>query len=327
MLDILGYLPAKRKATPSGWISFNAVCCAHNGSTADRRSRGGLKVSEQGWGYHCFNCNYTANFILGRSVSFKARRLLGWIGVPDAEIDALNLESLRHRSIHGIIDDRQRMINTLANIRFEEQELPAFSELLTSEDHRRQYLRSRCVPDDYPVMIQDHPEKSWRHRDSVTIPFTYDDRIVGYTQRFLDDRTPKYISASQPGYVFGTELQHSDWTNVIVVEGIFDALCISGLAVMHSTISDEQARLIRSLGKEITVVPDQDLAGMELVDRAVELGWAVSMPPWPDDVKDVNDSVVRYGRLATVLTIFENRETSRIKIELRKKNLVKRLRS
>jgi hypothetical protein len=35
--------------------------------------------------------------------------------------------------------------------------------------------------------------------------------------------------------------------------------------------------------------------------------------------------VMRYGRLATVLTIFENRETSRIKIELRKKQLVNRL--
>ena len=327
MLDILGYLPAKRKVTPSGWISFNAVCCQHNGSTADKRTRGGLKPTEQGWSYHCFNCNYTASFILGRSVSFKARRLLGWLGVQDAEIDVLNLESLRHRSVYGILDDRQRMFNTLADIQFEEQELPALSELLTGEDLRREYLRLRRVPDDYPVMIQDHPEKAWKHRPSVIIPFTYDDCIVGHTQRFLDDRMPKYISNSQPGYVFGTDLQHADWTHVIVVEGIFDALCIGGLAVMHSTISDHQARLIRSLGKEITVVPDQDLPGMELVDRAVELGWAVSMPPWPDDIKDVNDSVVRYGKLATVLTIFENRETSKIKIELRKKNLVKRLRS
>ena len=328
MLDVLQYLPAKRKATPSGWVSFNAVCCQHNGAgTADRRSRGGLKPTEQGWSYHCFNCNYTASFILGRTVSFKARRLLGWLGVPDAEIDVLNLESLRHRSIHGILDDRQRMFNTLADIQFEEQELPALSELLTSEDPYRDYLRQRCVPDDYPVMIQDHPERAWKHRPSVIIPFTYDDRVVGHTQRFLDNRMPKYITDSQPGYVFGTDLQHNNWTNAIVVEGIFDALSISGLAVMHNTISDEQARLIRSLGKEITVVPDQDSAGMELVDRAVELGWAVSMPPWPDDVKDVNDSVVRYGQLATMLTIFENRNTSRIKIEMRKKQLVKRIRN
>ena len=323
MLDILGYLPAKRKATPSGWVSFNAVCCAHNGSTADRRSRGGLKPTESGWSYHCFNCNYTASFILGRLVSFKARRLLSWMGVPDAEIDALNLESLRHRSIHGIIDDRQRTFDILADIKFEEQELPPLTELLTDDNEFREYLRNRQVPEDYPALIFKNHQN---HRPAVIIPFTHHSRVVGHTERYLDNRKPKYISNSQPGYVFGTDLQHNDWTHAIVVEGIFDALCISGLAVMHSTISDQQARLIRSLGREITVVPDQDLAGMELVDRAVELGWAVSMPPWPDDIKDVNDSVVRYGRLATLLTIFENRETSRIKIELRKKNLVKRMR-
>jgi hypothetical protein len=324
MLDILEYLPAKRKATPSGWVSFNAVCCQHNSSTKDTRSRGGLKPSEKGWSYHCFNCNYTASFILGRTLSYKARRLLSWMGVPDAEIDMLNLESLRHRSIHGIAEDRQRTFDILANIKFEEQELPPLTELLTDDNEIRKYLRCRQVPDDYPALIFKNHQN---HRPAVIIPFTHHNRVVGHTERYLDNRKPKYISSSQLGYVFGTDLQHADWSNVIVVEGIFDALCIGGLAVMHSTISDEQARLIRSLGKEITVVPDQDIAGMELVDRAVELGWAVSMPPWPDDIKDVNDSVVRYGRLATVLTIFENRKTSKIKIELRKKNLVKRLRS
>jgi DNA primase len=129
----------------------------------------------------------------------------------------------------------------------------------------------------------------------------------------------------QPGYVFGTEFQHSDWQYVIVVEGIFDALCIDGLAVMHNTVNDTQARLIRNLGKEVIVVPDQDKAGIELIDRAVELGWSVSIPDWPENIKDVNDAVKEYGKLATLLTIMQSRETSRIKIELRKKNLVKRI--
>jgi DNA primase len=102
-------------------------------------------------------------------------------------------------------------------------------------------------------------------------------------------------------------------------------LSIDGLAVMHSTVSDLQARLIRNLGKEIIVVPDQDKAGIELIDRAVELGWSVSIPDWPDDVKDVNDAVVKFGKLATLLTIMQSRETSKIKIELRKKQLVKQL--
>ena len=325
MLDIVNYLPAKRKSSASGWISFNAVCCEHNGNTADRRSRGGLKTSEQGWSYHCFNCNYTASFILGRTVSFKARRLLSWMGVPEREIEMLNLESLRHRSIHGILDDRQRTADVLADIKFEERDLPPFAELVGTTGLHRDYVRSRCVPDDYPVMTQTSPERAWPTREQVIIPFTHHNSIVGHTVRFLDDRNPRYINDMQPGYVFGTDLQRPDWTQVIVTEGIFDALSIGGVALMHNTISDAQARLIRNLGREITVVPDQDPAGMELVDRAVELNWAVSIPDWPVGVKDVNDAVKLYGHLGTLLTIIAARETSRIKIELRKKQLVKRL--
>jgi DNA primase len=111
-----------------------------------------------------------------------------------------------------------------------------------------------------------------------------------------------------------------------VTEGVFDALSINGVAVLHADINDAQVRLIRSLEREVVVVPDQDLPGMRLVERAVELGWSVSMPEWPEGIKDVNDAVICMGRLATVLTIMQARETSRIKIELRKKQLVKRLR-
>jgi DNA primase len=163
-------------------------------------------------------------------------------------------------------------------------------------------------------------------RPGVVIPFTHNNQVVGHTTRFLDDRTPKYIQDIQHGYVFGTDLQKSTWQYAIVVEGVFDALAVNGLAVLHAEINDAQVRLIRGLGREVVVVPDQDEAGMKLVDRAIELGWAVSMPEWPDDVKDVNDAVIRWGKVTTLITIMQARETSKIKIELRKKQLVKRLR-
>jgi len=321
MLDILSYLPNKRKQTPSGWISFNAPCCG------DKRSRGGLKLNEQGWSYHCFNCNRTASFVLGKPVGYKAKELLTQLGAPESEINALHLESLRHRSIHGILDDRTKIANTIADIKFDESdEFPPAAELITEEHpFYWKYLRDRRVPEDFPAMTTIRTDGIHWVRPHVTIPFTYDGKIVGWTARFLDDKQPRYINHMQPGYVFGTELQHNDWQYVIVVEGIFDALSIDGLAVMHSTVSDLQARLIRNLGKEIIVVPDQDRAGLELIDRAVELGWSVSVPDWGPGVKDVNDAVIKFGKLATLLTIMQSRETSRIKIELRKKNLVKRI--
>jgi hypothetical protein len=328
MLDIEQYLPVKRKRTASGWISFNAPCCQHNGQSADRRQRGGLKSSDQGWSYHCFNCGFTASFILGRNLSFKARRLLSWLGVPDTEIEHINLESMRHRNINGLLEDRQRTANALMNIEFEERDLPPTAELLTP-DHKFywDYVRGRHVPEDFPVMVQIENDGVHWTRQHVVIPFTHDNKIVGYTCRFLDNKIPKFISDSQPGYVFGTDLQQGNWQHVIVTEGIFDALSIGGLAVMHNTISDAQARLIRSLERQVTVVPDQDRAGLELIDRAVELGWAVSIPKWPEGVKDVNDAVIRLGKLTTLITILQARESSKIKIELKRKQLVKRLRN
>jgi hypothetical protein len=65
----MAYLPAKRKQNPSGWISFNAPCCVHNNENADRRSRGGIKITDQGWSYHCFNCGFKMkNFLIHESM-------------------------------------------------------------------------------------------------------------------------------------------------------------------------------------------------------------------------------------------------------------------
>jgi hypothetical protein len=301
----------------------------HRGESADRRQRGGIKITDQGWSWHCFNCQFTASFIQGRSLSFRARQLLQWLSVPVEEIERINLESLRHRSIQGILDDRQRTANAVQDIRFEDWDLPEdFALIDKNMPLHWQYLRDRCVPEDYPCgMIHGLPDDKFVRRQGVIIPFTYDGRIVGCTRRFFDDRNPRYIHDMPQGFVFGTDLQKSTWQHAIVVEGVFDALSISGLAVLHADISDAQARLIRGLGREVTVVPDQDTAGMRLVDRALELGWAVSMPAWPADVKDVNDAAKKYGRLATLTNIMQSRETSRIKIELAKKKLQSRIKN
>ena len=320
MIDVVSFLPGKRKQTSSGWVSVNAPCCVHRGESADRRMRGGIKSSPDGsFSWHCFNCGYTASFVLGRNLTFKARKLLEWMNVPQEEIERINLESLKHKSIEGLLQERQVVADRIQGIEFEERDLPAETQPLSATGEA--YLRSRKLPIDYPFLYKTMP------RPGIVIPFTYDNQIVGHTTRFLDERTPRYIQDIQHGYVFGTDLQKNNWQYAIVVEGVFDALSINGLAVLHAEINDAQVKLIRSLGKEVIVVPDQDEAGMKLVDRAVELGWAVSIPEWPDGIKDVNDAVIRLGRVGTLLIILEAKETSKIKIEMRRKSLVKRLRT
>jgi hypothetical protein len=327
MLDITSYLPAKRKQSSAGWISFNAVCCTHNGESQDKRQRGGIMLSGDGsWSYHCFNCGFKSSFVMGRNLGFKARKLLSWLHVPQEEIERINLESLKHRSVAGLLTERQQASNELQGIQFEERDLPLDFAIVTPEHTQEwNYLRNRCIPLDYPIGVTN--SGSAVQRPGVVVPFTHNNDIVGHTTRYLDDRTPKYIHDIQSGYVFGTDLQRDAWQCAIVCEGVFDALSISGLAVLHAEINDAQVRVIRSLEREIIVVPDQDEAGMKLVDRAVELGWHVSMPEWDKDVKDINDAVIKYGRVATLLTIMQAREHSKIKIEMRRKQIVKRIRS
>ena len=322
MIDVLSFIPGKRKQTSSGWISFNAVCCSHRGQSQDKRGRGGLKPTPEGWSYHCFNCGFTASFVLGRTLSFKARSLLKWLGVDNEDIELLNLESLKHRSVYGLIETRRV---ERKEIKFEDRDLPPDLEMLSdSPEHEvyRNYLTQRGLDySAYPYMVS--PTLSGRASERIVIPFTYSNEFVGHCSRYIDGRQPKYINDTQPGYVFGVDLQRSDWQWCIVTEGVFDALSIDGLAVLHNDINTQQVEVIKQLNRQVVVVPDQDRAGMTLIDRALEQGWAVSIPEWPEGVKDVNDAVVKLGRLGALLTIVEAKETSKIKIEMRRRHLAK----
>jgi len=322
MHDLITYLPARRKIGSSGWLSFNAVCCQHNGHSPDRRSRGGIKFQEDSWVYHCFNCDYSCNFVLGKPLSFRARMLLNWLSVPNEEIERINLESLKHRNIFGIIEQRAKII---PDIKFGSIDLPPGAELVTAHNQVHwQYLRSRAVPEDMPILsILDEKQYSWR--PNVIVPFTWNGSLVGWIARMLDHRRPKYISQSPNGYVFGCDYIKTQWNWVIVVEGIFDALSIGGLAIMHNNVNELQAQYIKSLGKSVIYVPDYDETGLAVVDRAMELGWTVSLPNWQFGIKDVNDAVIAHGRLGALSMIMQSRETSRIKIELARKNIIKKL--
>ena len=68
-------------------------------------------------------------------------------------------------------------------------------------------------------------------------------------------------------------------------------------------------------------MPDRDAAGQKLINDALEYGWSVSFPDWHSDVKDINDAVVRYGKLFTLKSIIDAKQTSSLKINLMRKKL------
>ncbi len=323
MFDILSIIPGKKKRTHGGWQSFNAPCCHHLGHRADDRGRGGIHLDGPNWTYHCFNCGFKCGFTLGQTIQYKTRQLLSWCGIDDIEIQRWSLESLQHKDLLDFTQPKKKI-----KIKFNEHKLPEGELLDRNNPSHKIFIDSvekRGISiDEYPFLIT--PDQSGRMSNRVVIPYTYKGNIVGHTSRFLDNRIPKYLNEQQPGYVFNIDMQKPEWAVCILTEGIFDALAIDGVAVMHDDISSEQAQLLSTLNRTIIVVPDRDEAGLKMCDKALELGYQVSLPNWGIDVKDTNDAVVKYGKFQTILSILQSATNSKIKIELRKKQIVKQIR-
>ena len=310
------YLPSKKKTTPSGWTSFNAVCCHHNGTSADTRQRGGIMINE-GISYHCFNCGFKSSWQPGRTISSKLKKLMRWLGVPDDLITKCSLDALRltenqdyvskHTIVPQFIDKLLPQNSQLVREQLDDPEVIPVLEYIAS---RGLYL------DDYDWYWSNTPGINNR----LLIPFYYQGRLVGYTGRLLRDGKPKYLSEQQPGYVFNLDRQTWDRKFVIVTEGPLDAISIDGVALLGSEIKQHQQVLINSLQREIVLVPDKDHEGIKTVNQAIEFGWSVSFPNWGDDCKDVNDAVIKYGRLYTLYSILSNKQSMPLKIQLTAKN-------
>jgi len=315
---ITAYLPSKRKTTPSGWTSFNAPCCHHNGSTADTRGRGGLISEGDTVSYHCFNCGYKASWQPGRGVSKKLRQLLVWLGTPDDAINKLTLDVMR---INEGVEVKQRKIEIPT---FETVPLPADAIKLTDITEFNKFSLAILEYMSARNLNLDDTDYYWSpslgYRDRLIIPFFFEGRIVGWTARtILADKQPKYLTESQPGYVYGLDEQGYNKVFAIVCEGPVDAIHVDGCALTGSEIGDQQAILINRLAKDVIVVPDRDKAGSKLIEAAIERGWGVSLPEWNADIKDIGDAVSKYGRLYTLYSIASAAESSPLKIRLRAK--------
>lgn len=323
-LAVQALLPPKRKQTPSGWASFNAVCCHHRGENRDQRKRGGILLTPTGgFNYHCFNCNFKAGWSPGHNISKNTRDLFKWLGIADSELNKLILASLQ---LKDQADSKQKKP---LNFDLATKNLPDNSKPISI------WLDENCTDPNFinvvdyirqrGLSLEDYnwhwtPENGYNTR--VIIPFYHQGQIVGWTGRsIIQGQKPKYLTDNQPGYVFNLDNQDPQRKYAIAVEGQFDAIAIDACAITHNEVSELQAMRLNSLGKEIIVVPDYDRAGAVMLDAALEYNWSVSRPPWEDKIKDVSDAVKHYGKLYTLFTILQYRETNQIKIHLLKKKL------
>ena len=330
-------LPGKRKTNAtSGWISFNAPCCTHNGESADTRGRGGLVMNaDGGTSFHCFNCNFKASYVPGRHLTYKFRKLLNWLGADEGTVKRLVIDAIRIRDL--VAPEQIIEAEAAEPINFKPRALPneaqsfhALSNFYTLKDDRDVpagfqsaviYAATRKL-DLNKYDFYWTPETQYNLHKRIIIPFTWRNEIIGYTARAITDEVkPKYHNNHEPNYVFNVDRQLHTSKFVIVCEGPFDAMAIDGVAILGNHCHEQQADIIDSLAREVIVVPDTDKAGRNLVKQALEYGWSVSFPTWMSKHKDINSAVTEYGKLFVLKSILDARQSNRLKIELHAKKL------
>ena len=312
-------IPPKHKLAAKGWISFNAPCCTHNGETQDKRGRGGMVLGTDGSVvYHCFNCGFKTGWRPGLHFGLKIRKLMEWMGMDEGLIMRLQFDALRDLNEEIVYQERIKEA-----ISFEPRELPENTVSLASAQEQDAidtvtYLSERGFAlNDFDWMWSN----SEGYNRRVIIPFTWENKVIGYTARSIDLKTSKgkYIQHIGSDYVFGMDQQKRDSKFALLSEGPLDAIPLGGLAVLTNEVSDKKAEIIDTLGREIIVVPDKDTAGKQLVNAALKYGWSVAFPDWEEDIKDIADACLRYGRLYTLRSILSTKQSNKLKIELLRK--------
>lgn len=315
---VLQLLPSRRRKSTNGWTSFDAVCCHHSGETTDTRGRGGLYTSNDGgFSYNCFNCNFKVSYRPGWLLGYKLQRWLAWLGADENTIQRLIIEALRIKDQVNFIEQPDK-----TQIKFEPRPMPHAVKLLDSQHQQAwKYCQDRMINlKKYPMLVSDSVSHNLNRR--VIIPFTWQEQLIGYSARAWDPMVkPKYHSQFSSGYVYNMDQQHPRAQFVIVVEGPIDAISIDAVAVLGNSCSDTQAEIIENLNREIIVVPDNDKSGHKLIDFAKDRGWSVSFPVWFETCKDVNEAVIKYGKLFVLKTILNYKIHGNLKIELRQKLL------
>lgn len=323
---VLEHLPYNTKSSAGGWNSFNAVCCIHNGETPDKRRRGGIICSDDGAiAYHCFNCQFKASWRPGLTISYKFKKLLSWLGIYDSDLSQLQFAALKLKEDTSGIDNSSLPVNRrTAREKYDFNEVE-FPENLTTLDDApeeiRQYVAARKL-DSQKILWAN----SLLYAKRIIVPFTWYDKIVGYSARIItpEKSKTKYINKHDPGYVYGYDNQPANAAFALVSDGVLDALSLNGMAVLSQNCSTLQAELINTMAseREMIVVPDHDPSGKYLIDDAIKYQWTVSYPTWHPEVKDINDAVVKYGKLFTLKSILESRYSGKLTLELLKRRIV-----
>lgn len=325
------------KMTPSRWTTYNGPCCVNRGQMRpDTKKRSGILFDHDGrTSVSCFNCGLRLSWSPGSVFSSKWETYFRWLGMPAEKLMRLHFT---------VAELRKDMLNNgtlnLVSAAPVTNPMPTFNETTLPEGAMplSMWFDEGCQDPDFlnavtylagrgdDILLGNEyywtPNKKDHWNERVIIPFYWEGELVGHTGRLVHQGPGRrYMSETQPHYIFNTEKVKEDWQYLFITEGPFDGIAINGVSMLGDKVTAEQAAWINRSGKTPIVVPDRTNQGGRLVDTALTEGWHVAFPSWDAGIKDAADAVLAYGKLYTIWSIIDARTKDRLSIGVMRQRL------
>lgn len=337
-LTLIKWLPGGRRKGGSGWETMNCLMCHLTGEPSrDTKRKAGVIFQGPSFTYHCFRCGFKAHWKPGMLISRKLEQLLQSAGCANIDIQQLKIQALKlSRETEYKYQDFK--IDNF-KISFDEIKLPYGSKSIiewANNEPPKKFLEVAKYIIGRNTRSLDNFYWSYELQNQmlnrIIIPFYFDNKIVGYTARFIKEKIPpnitKYHTKGPNGFLFNNQFINDNKRKyILLVEGPFDALAIDGVAFLSNRPTVKQISWLNDSGKEIILIADKNKAGIEAVDVALENNWSVSFPGGDsftrqedeDGVIDIDDRVNKYGVIWTVKYILEKRINDSTGIQIKAK--------
>lgn len=319
------------KRGSKGYIQINCPMCVRMGTSKDTRKRCGIRENIDSIGINCFNCGFKTKYFFGQQVGKRFQEFMEEIGIPDGKIQELKFKAWQ-QSLNN--ESKPLVERKKQNYQYRQIILPDSFKTISQHALENnndinfikaaEYVLNRSHSAN-PDVLYWTPE----YKDYLIIPLIFNGKIVGYTGRATHDGVPKYNNISVPhDFLYNCDLINNNTRKyLIIVEGLFDAMAISGISTMGAKLNENQMNIINSSSLEKILVPDVDKSGKRLIDVALTNNWSVSVPNiginkhWERDIKDCDDAVRRYGKLWTLHSILKHKTNDKNLIRIIKENI------
>lgn len=311
-------------APSKSWRRIYCEVCGDGKRT--KGPRGGWLIDGDIASYHCFNCGIKGSLAPPYTMSNDVVKILEAFHVPINKIKLL-----------GVNKSAAPVVKAVKS--FEVIPIPDyFVELTKAKSHPMYNIACNFLVNDKMIDIFKYKfylstgkssspielAKAKFLYNRLIIPAYKSDDMIYYQSRALLNSNKKYMSVDKPrgsAMYFIDRLYDKNINRIFVVEGFFDAYHVNGVAVMENYLTKEQIDLLNKFDKPKIVVPDRNGDSTKLVNIALQNDWSISIPNFDDDIKDITDCVLRYGRLYTAKLIANSiysGDTAKVMVKLKK---------